>query len=538
MGVPNKFDRLGTIAGNKLPAGYLTAEFLESTGATEKMTVACPPQPYTKWQLETEHAVKEVTIQGKTQQEGINNGVNSFQWATYSYLNSDSVWVQQFFLRGGGVDSNLNLGSYTVWDDFKRIMIYITPTTRGGSINGVPYEGESTGFQINVNTISLWGTSDGLHLMPGKKKTWKLLVDDKPAYDMIAVLDPQGVPCMYDRVSKQAVYNSSTGQFIVGMTIVQARQLSKLPITEAGTLTVSLPWEAQLVGSGVPAALTAATAKGWTITVQYRDPEPDSKMYNKYALCANVADMAAVNADYKNDLTADGEWIYPLPNLQNGNLAFNKTYGLKKWSVALPNVTTVNTMLQDCYDLVYVELDAPFIIIAANLCQSCTSLRVFRGDLSKITDGTDCFYLCRQLREFHSVLSALQSGYDMFSGAQLDKASALRILTSIPEHDPAKRGLWIGIHQDFRNDEEVLNAIAEAEGRGWTFTLSWNGVKGEYATAAANTFATLQPVYAKLVEKNGSPHLDWGHYVTNWEENGYQEFASLEEAQEYFNIEE
>ena len=31
--------------------------------------------------------------------------------------------------------------------------------------------------------------------------------------------------------------------------------------------------------------------------------------------------------------------------------------------------------------------------------------------------------------------------------------------------------------------------------------------------------------------------LEWGHYVTNWEENGYLEFSSVEEVEEYFGIE-
>ncbi|MBQ4594791.1 MAG: hypothetical protein IJA81_09170 [Akkermansia sp.] len=30
--------------------------------------------------------------------------------------------------------------------------------------------------------------------------------------------------------------------------------------------------------------------------------------------------------------------------------------------------------------------------------------------------------------------------------------------------------------------------------------------------------------------------LDWGHYVTNWEANGYRVFGSVEEACEYFGI--
>jgi hypothetical protein len=85
----------------------------------------------------------------------------------------------------------------------------------------------------------------------------------------------------------------------------------------------------------------------------------------------------------------------------------------------------------------------------------------------------------------------------------------------------------------------VLAAIADAESKGWTLTVQWNG------TATAQTASTFglrkPPIYAKLgtmerLDGSTVSVLDWGHYVTNWEENGYQEFASVEEAEEYFNI--
>ena len=83
--------------------------------------------------------------------------------------------------------------------------------------------------------------------------------------DFIPALDPSGTPCMFDRVSKQAFRNAGSGQFIVGMTLTQARRLGKLP---AGTtLTVSLP-----VGydsdAGVVNALAKAQENGCVLTIR------------------------------------------------------------------------------------------------------------------------------------------------------------------------------------------------------------------------------------------------------------------------------
>ena len=46
---------------------------------------------------------------------------------------------------------------------------------------------------------------------------------------------------------------------------------------------------------------------------------------NKYSECVTVDDIKVVNPDYKNDVTSDGEWIYPLDSLENATGLFNST---------------------------------------------------------------------------------------------------------------------------------------------------------------------------------------------------------------------
>ncbi|MBR5185596.1 MAG: hypothetical protein IKW19_04790 [Akkermansia sp.] len=108
------------------------------------------------------------------------------------------------------------------------------------------------------------------------------------------------------------------------------------------------------------------------------------------------------------------------------------------------------------------------------------------------------------------------------------------MLNTIPTwNDGASHLLTIGIHVDHKADDEVLEAIANAEARGWTLTVQWNG------TPTAQTAATYglrkPPIYARVSEKeNGERYLDWGHYVTD--PSGYEQFRSVEAAREYFGL--
>jgi hypothetical protein len=388
---------------------------------------------------------------------------------------------------------------------------------------------------------------------------WYLTIKDNlntPVRMFVPVLDPQGIPCFYDKVTKQTFYNSGSGSFIAGFdTVEQSRNLAYLPDVTAETdsakksLTVSLPWEAQLVqhNAEAEAALQTAKSRGWTITVQYRDPVADSAVYNKYAACTTVADMQAVNPNYKRDLTADGEWEYPLNSIVDGSKMFGfYTAYMKRGYFYFPNMITATDFANGGSSLVEAEVYAPKATSLRYLFHDQKNLKKLSGDFSKLEQAVE--FLCNTSivdleADFPSLVDASYFALNCNSSTvyrpQLNKASVLRILNSIPSYASGSHRLGIGIHVDNQSDDDVLAAIADAESKGWTLTVQWNG------TATAQTASTFglrkPPIYAKLgtmerLDGSTVSVLDWGHYVTDWEANGYQEFASVEEAEEYFNI--
>lgn len=388
--------------------------------------------------------------------------------------------------------------------------------------------------------LNFSGSKD--ELTPQKIKWVKIDNGEKLISHFVPSLTADGVPCMHDKVATQSLSNSGSGQFIVGFdTAKQALKLATLPDVTAETdatkksLTVSLPWEAQLVITGVPAALQVAADRGWTITVQYREAEVENVYYNKYAACKTVNDMKAVNPDYKTDLTAAGEWIYELPSLTNCDYMFSNSKLITKFVPnSLPKLSTTYFTFSSCPNLKiwYTRFPNNWSL---DRCFYGSGLEVFDidGEGIKATNLQLMCGQCKNLRVFNAVFTGkISTAVQTFDACILDKESVLRISTAMP----GKSGVTftIGIHIDHENDTEVLDALATMEANGWVVVPQWNGTA---TTQTASTFGLKRkPVYAKIVEIDGEQYLDWGHYATNWEENGYQEFASLEEAKEYFNI--
>lgn len=419
--------------------------------------------------------------------------------------------------------------------------------------------------------------------------------DDEKAFNFIPSLDTTGTPCMFDLVTKQPFYNSGTGQFIAGLTMKQALNLAKLPApSDNNSLTISLPKEATLVqhNQEVNAALEAAAEKGWNIPVQYREAGEEKEIINKYAECKTQADVLAINPEYKKDLTDEGEWIYPLPemtvfpspNMSNGFFTGSKLKKIKgvfpkctdscalagqvstveEVDVEFPIATYVtNTCLwrtnlkklrivapkaryfygnahTDAAKFVDCEFYAPVTENIQELCSSARYLEEVKGEFgANVKVAGRAFYNCEKLRVLPTSYPMMQVAPDMFYGCQLSAETAIAILDSFPKWTSGEHLVTVGIHVDYENDEGVIAAIENAEAKGWTVTTQWNGT----ATAQVSSTYGLRrkPIYAKLGTmelRDGTveQYLAWGHYVTNWKENGYQEFASVEEAEEHFNI--
>ena len=314
---------------------------------------------------------------------------------------------------------------------------------------------------------------------------------------------------------------------------------------------------------------------------------------NKYDHCTTVNEIEALNPDYKNDLTSDGGWGYALFNLKYGSK--NNGIGwdasgllmqssLRKFGLRiLPKLETAVKFLASS-KLEELELELPMAtnIGAAwkgnqvGICSKCDELR--RAELTipkasiiresffqcpklesltlKGTNATDLYNLCynnKSLSSFWINSQTITVADSAFHLCILTKESALHILHKLATYtDGAEHLITIGIHVDHKYDPDVNLALKKAdinyeptvelpeevtEGKGWTVTVQWNGTP----TSTASTMAMGQLIYAKVGEMerpDGTTEqfLDWGHYVTDWEARGYEQFRSLASACRYFGL--
>ena len=562
-------------AGGWLPRGFTELEYLEASGTQWIDTGIHPP------------CVATISFAWVS-------GGHSWCWwgVNQSYTNNrGSAWGVDKYNDAYIVNAYAvgRLGAVPLVSGQKNEMIHgIYETSFSFTLNGVKY---SYGAYGSLNPTNSYCFFDKASI---SERLYTATIADaagNPLGHFVPVLDANGTPCMYDKVSRKCFYNSGTGSFIAGMTMGQLPALLHLPRVTSGELTLSLPWEAQLIASGAPAILEEVKNRGWTLIVQYAEPDTNSAVYNKYAACTNRSDVEAVNPNYRNDLTSDGKWIYPLPNMvsvtQNPDpwffsgspvteldielpklteayYVFRNASKLKKARVSLPVLTNnQRSFFEDCpLEELYVHapnltnleafiIGAKFTEITEDMIvhgditnlaffgRKMPNLRRVALSLPKVTYMTHSFTNCGLLTSFECDLPSLSNADSSFDRSILNKESTLRILNTIPSYSSGTHNLGLGIHIDHKTDEEVLTAIDNAEVKGWTLTVQWNGTA---TAAAASTYGLRKPpIYAKggtIERPDGTTEqtLDWGHYVTNWEENGYTEFASLEEAYAHFNL--
>ena len=250
---------------------------------------------------------------------------------------------------------------------------------------------------------------------------------------------------------------------------------------------------------------------------------------------------------------------YELPNLKIGRYAFFGT-GLKKWSVALPLLEDGERMFANCpfteWNLPLPKLqnanvmfggytaakfstwtvDLPSLIYAYVMFEA-KPLTEFHGNLDKLKTAQGMFTRCSALTVFDSALPALSDAPEMFNACILNKESALNVFTTLPTYTSGTHRITVGIHIDHQGDADIAEAVAEAEGKGWTVTVQWNGTA---SAAGASTWGLRrQTIFARVIEREAVDGsicrvLDWGHYVTA--PAGYEEFSSVEAAQQALGL--
>lgn len=274
------------------------------------------------------------------------------------------------------------------------------------------------------------------------------------------------------------------------------------------------------------------------------------KDINRYAECRTLTEMNEVAqshgfASYKEDLTSDGWWLYPLDNFTGSLMGFFGTWEsgtaeIRRVYLNLPKLQAQGAdALSNCKNLEYLYLYAPYIAAncqhfvrnavkltyvdtympnisnIASWCRGCTSLSHFRFlaplNAAKLTGGS---YVAL-----------------VWDRCVLDVASVQNIAENLPTM-PSLSTTTIGIDEAYQNDEAMLEALALLESKNWNIELQTNPSP---TSAASSTFSLRgKTIYAKVVEIDGVSELCWGHYVTHPE--GYEEFRSLDSAYEYFGL--
>ena len=296
----------------------------------------------------------------------------------------------------------------------------------------------------------------------------------------------------------------------------------------------------------------------------------------KYKGCKTLADIKAVDPNYKTNDIIDGVWNEGLGDLTNGSrMLFNSpklitfssdlsslTYGqsmfygcenLTSFSSDLSSLTDGDDMFSGCSNLTSFSSDLSSLRDAYMMFKYCSALTSFSSDLSSLTDGRMMFYMCENLTSFNSNLASLTDSDYIFWYCKLDAPSVKNIIDTINTYS-GELSLGIGCENTTEDKDlfaqeigytDMTSLLAALQAKGWTVEVQYTGrptTTYSLRRPSENTlpiFARLEEVekYATHTSEDGSKKymLNWFHETTGSTE-GYTQFASLEEAVAHFNI--
>ena len=153
---------------------------------------------------------------------------------------------------------------------------------------------------------------------------------------------------------------------------------------------------------------------------------------------------------------------------------FNQCKVLTSFRSYLPKLQSGGNMFSSCPQLKSFNCDMPELTSAAYMFGGCTSLTSFSNDVSKVSAGKYMFNQCSKLTSFSSDLPMLSDGTGMFNQCKLDKASALRVLNTIPAYTSGTHSLTLGMASALNGDADITAALTAASNKGWTVTTQYN----------------------------------------------------------------
>lgn len=294
MNIPTDMRPLGGVK-NELPSGYTRLDFLESDGAA---TMKLPFESKNK-SFVCEHTLGlPKTTSGEYAFGGLK--VSAGYGIMYRAANQCLFFTGTDFIGRG---TFLRGGKY-------KIQWKVALNEDGKFIFSLAHKGETLA-QLQQSFNQYW--QNGYNVFSSTNyeakvggATYELTINIEGAsVKYIPAIDRNGIPCLYGIETRTPYYNSGSGTFISGVgTVGQFTALLKhLPAT-GGTLTLSLPAEANTPEIADLITATASTKK-WTLTVyEYR---PASTGTYSLRRVREVVWCRKQNAEYGNYLDGEGK---------------------------------------------------------------------------------------------------------------------------------------------------------------------------------------------------------------------------------------
>ena len=202
----------GARFGEVLPKGFKRVEYLENTGVTSArnwISTGIVPDTTTRWEVRLSF---NNTSTGKLMGSG---------YATPTRFNIGIESSKFRFAFNGWFDANPDI---TTPDTNPHTWIMDAPS-KTFTIDEYSTTTTQT-FGTSTFPIALFGrcnsgngNTETSNAVIGKIYYSKIWQNDVLVSDMIPVLDNNGIPCMYDKVSGELFYNRGTGQFTYGAII-------------------------------------------------------------------------------------------------------------------------------------------------------------------------------------------------------------------------------------------------------------------------------------------------------------------------------
>ena len=136
--------------------------------------------------------------------------------------------------------------------------------------------------------------------------------------------------------------------------------------------------------------------------------------------------------------------------------------------------TTAVSPMRDKIENGEIMYNMPELVNGDFLFKGCDNLKIFVSDTPSLTTARQMFYNCVNLETFCGVLSLLEDGTDMFVGCKLDEESILNIVDSINDfgQDGETRIITIGYNPESIIDGSIEDYTEEFSQKGWT--VEWD----------------------------------------------------------------